>query len=120
MSPSRRLQEAVAAVALRGEGSAVKRVPYPPAPKGKVPLCALLSDLECHRYESRTYSTRNFTAMHIAIHPCMHSRKKKLMNEPENLDTNLVNVSEDNRTITTDVYPFYWTKPFAIYRLFNI
>ena len=39
--------------------------------------------------------------MHISIHPCMHSRKKKIVNEPENLDTNLVNVSEDNRTITT-------------------
>ena len=33
----------------------------------------------------------------------MHSRKKKIMNEPENLDTNLANVSEDNRTITTGI-----------------
>lgn len=33
----------------------------------------------------------------------MYSGKKKIRNELENLDTNLVNVLEDKRTITTGV-----------------
>lgn len=50
----------------------------------------------------------------------MYSGKKKIRNELENLDTNLVNVLEDNRTITTGVIISTGRKSFATYQFFDI